>query len=180
MSSSERPQPSRTPLAGIHHLPFTARILQMAGTATDLIVQEIAFFFVLRLQSGVSGEAISILRRVHSVRALLTALFVATQVIGVVPLLSDHTKEIYERALAITAAPSEAIPANSASDRIDPDGDLDDDCCAREKAQSAWWSKTSVPSSGCLSLEKTEQFIHHRRIVECEGAREVSVADRRG
>jgi predicted cobalt transporter CbtA len=85
---------------------------------------------VLRLQSGVSGEAISILRRVQSVRALLTALFVATQVIGVVPLLSDHTKEVYERALAVTAAPSEAIPANSASDRIDPDGDLDDDCCA--------------------------------------------------
>jgi hypothetical protein len=78
----------------------------------------------------VSGEAISILRRVQSVRALLTALFVATQVIGVFPLLSDHTKEVYERALAVTAAPSEAIPANSASDRIDPDGDLDDDCCA--------------------------------------------------
>ena len=43
MSSSERPQPSRTPLAGIHHLPPTARILRMVGTATDLIVQEIAF-----------------------------------------------------------------------------------------------------------------------------------------
>jgi hypothetical protein len=77
---------------------------------------------VLRLQSGVSGEAISILRRVQSVRALLTALFVATQVIGVVPLLSDHTKEVYQRALAVTAAPGEAIPANLASDRIDPDG----------------------------------------------------------
>ena len=70
------------------------------------------------------------MRRVQSVRALLTALFVATQVIGVVPLLCDHTKEIYQRAVAFTAAPSEAIPANAASDRIDPDGDLDDDCCA--------------------------------------------------
>ena len=73
---------------------------------------------------------ISILRRVQSVRALLAALFIATQVIGVVPLLCDHTKEIYERAVAVTAAPAEAIPANAASDRADPDDDLDDDCCA--------------------------------------------------
>jgi hypothetical protein len=33
-------------------------------------------------------------------------------------------------ALAVAAAPGEAIPATAASDRVDPDGDLDDDCCA--------------------------------------------------
>ena len=56
MSSSERPQPSRTPLAGIHHLPPTARILQMAGTATDLIVQEIAFSLCFDYDPGGGGN----------------------------------------------------------------------------------------------------------------------------
>jgi len=106
---------------------------------------------VLRLQSGVSGEAISILRTVHSVRALLTALFVATQVIGVVPLLSDHTKEVYERALAVTAAPSEASPANSTSDRIDPDGDLDDDCCALHSLAGPLPNVTSITADHLVS-----------------------------
>ena len=90
MSSSERPQPLSTPFAGIHHLPPTARILQMAGTANDLVVQEL--LFLCASTTIRSGQAISILRRVQSVRALLTALFMATQVIGVVPLLCDHTR----------------------------------------------------------------------------------------
>ena len=95
---------------------------------TSPVALSIAFSLVLTTIGCVGGNIH--LRRVQSVRALLTALFMATQVIGVVPLLCDHTKEIYERAVAVTAAPAEAIPANAASDRANPDGDLDDDCCA--------------------------------------------------
>ena len=102
-----------------------------------------------------SGEAISILGRFQSVRALLTALFVATQVIGVVPLLCDHTKEIYERALAVAAAPSEAIPANSASDRIDPDGDLDDDCCALHSLAGPLPNVASIAAGDLVSAQRT-------------------------
>jgi hypothetical protein len=91
------------------------------------------------------------LRRVQSVRALLTALFVATQVIGVVPLLCDHTKEIYQRAVAFTAAPSEAIPANAASDRIDPDGDLDDDCCALHSLAGPLPNVTSITADDLVN-----------------------------
>jgi hypothetical protein len=83
---------------------------------------------VLRLRSVGGGNIL--LRRVQSVRALLTALFVATHVFGVVPLLCDHTKEIYERALTVAAAPGEAIAANAETDGVNPDGNLADDCCA--------------------------------------------------
>jgi hypothetical protein len=87
-------------------------------------------FFAWFDYNSVCRGQISILGRVQSVRALLTALFIATQVIGVVPLLCDHTKEIYGKAVTVTAARPEAIAATAGSDQVDPDGDLDDDCCA--------------------------------------------------
>jgi hypothetical protein len=83
--------------------------------------------------------------RVQNVRALLAALFIAAQVIGVVPLLCDHIKEIYERAVAVTAAP--AVPANAASDRADPDGDLDDDCCALDSLAGP------LPNVACITAD---------------------------
>jgi hypothetical protein len=58
------------------------------------------------------------------------ALFVAAQVMGVVPLLCDHAKEIYESALVVAGTLSDAIPVTAAPDRNHPDGDLHDDCCA--------------------------------------------------
>ena len=105
------------------------RLARWARRRYATTVQEIAFSRSFTTIWRVGGGNIH-LRRVQSARALLATLFIAAQVIGVVSLLCNHTKEIYERAVAVTDAPAEANPANAASDRADPDGDLDDDCCA--------------------------------------------------
>jgi len=103
------------------------RLARWARRRYATTVQEIAFSRSFTTIWRVGGGNIH-LRRVQSARALLATLFIAAQVIGVVSLLCNHTKEIYERAVAVTDAPAEANPANAASDRADPDGDLDDGC----------------------------------------------------
>jgi hypothetical protein len=72
----------------------------------------------------------SIFRRIQTIRALVTALFVAAQLVGVVPLLCDHTKEVYENSLSVAATHSEVTSVSAAPDMGDPDSDLHDDCCA--------------------------------------------------
>jgi hypothetical protein len=122
------------------------RLARWARRRYATTVQEIAFSRSFTTIWRVGGGNIH-LRRVQSARALLATLFIAAQVIGVVSLLCNHTKEIYERAVAVTDAPAEANPANAASDRADPDGDLDDDCCALDSLAGP------LPNVACITAD---------------------------
>jgi hypothetical protein len=72
------------------------------------------------------------LRTICCLRACLVALFVAAQVVGVVPLICDHTLNVYE---AAPVAAHRHLPIKSTV--TDPDADhhhgvlgLHDQCCA--------------------------------------------------
>jgi hypothetical protein len=71
-------------------------------------------------------------RMIHCLRACLLGLFVVAQVVGVVPLLYDHTLNIYE---TVPVATHEHLPLNLTVGNPDADHhhgllDLRDQCCA--------------------------------------------------
>jgi hypothetical protein len=71
-------------------------------------------------------------RTTHCVRASLLALFVLSQVVGVIPLLYDHTLNVFETAPVAAHGHShvKSTAANPDADHHHGALDLHDQCCA--------------------------------------------------
>lgn len=84
------------------------------------------------MRAGAIDKPMTFVRTIRCLHASLLALFVVAQVAGVVPLIYDHTLNVYETAPVIAHRHPQAKPTVATPDADHHHGvlDLHDQCCA--------------------------------------------------